>query len=593
MEPESGPRRRDQAVALKTGIRRQWDTGSIARFTAMALALHRIRTLNAGYVRRLAWALVAQGRFEDARPLFGLVEEDDHWRWWDEARALAGCGRLAEAAEAAGRCAERLAEAPREPDPVAAAHAIDRRPSRLDVGAGWPGARVEIRSHLQTRDAANAGAALRAFLQRRAELLQEAIAAAAEPAAGDWPQLRRQAVADFLLGLDVGAAERLMEASGGAIKQAAPLFAAASAALPPARQCALLQAFAAFAEAGVHRDFIALALDALEGGRAAGLARAPRPSDAIVAAVATMLAQAGHLALAVTLFGELATGKHRSAPRQELALCQSRETTARIPVRTGPRAGARQIFDLFPYNGELELLKIKLHEMGPWVDRFVLVESATTFSGQPKPLHFGEAAQAQVAAFHARISHVVIEAFPDHVTSAWARELYQRDQAAEALQGLCAPDDLVILSDVDEVLDRHALEDFEDEIAPLNLQVFRLFLNYRLARRQGRKTVVCPARHLEHWGSSLLRMLAPRLAGRPVDDAGWHFSSVGAAEDVARKLASYSHQEHHRPDNEARYRGLIEQLRAGELEPGWERCGLEELPAYVADNRERLAQLLL
>jgi hypothetical protein len=231
--------------------------------------------------------------------------------------------------------------------------------------------------------------------------------------------------------------------------------------------------------------------------------------------------------------------------------------------------------------------------MGPWVDRFVLVESAMTFSGQPKPLRFDAAAQAEAAPFLAKISHVVIERFPDHVTSAWARELYQRDQAAAALQGLCSPDDLVILSDVDEVLDQRALEAMEDEIAPMNLQVFRLFLNYRLAGQQGRKTVVCRARHLERWGSSLLRLLAPRLAGRPVADAGWHFSSVGAAEEIAHKLASYSHQEHHRPDNETRYRGLIEQLRAGELEPGWERCGLEDLPAYVADNRDRLAQLLL
>ena len=231
--------------------------------------------------------------------------------------------------------------------------------------------------------------------------------------------------------------------------------------------------------------------------------------------------------------------------------------------------------------------------MGPWVDRFVLVEAATTFSGQPKSVLFDEAARAAVEPFLAKISHVVIDRFPDHVTSAWAREFYQRDQAAAALRGLCGPEDLVILSDVDEVLDRRALQGLEDEVAPLTLSVFRLFLNYRLAAQQGRKSVVCRARRLERWSPSLLRMMAPRLAGRPVADAGWHFSSVGAAEQIAHKLASYSHQEHNLPDNEARYRGLIEQLRAGKLEPGWERCELEDLPAYVADNRDRLAPLLL
>ena len=600
--PEVGPRRREQAVALKTQIRRLWETGDVVGFIAMALALHRIRTLNAGHMRRLASALLTQDRFEEAAALFPSVEEDDHRRWWDQARALAGTGRLTEAAEAGARCAERLAAAPPEPDVHAAVKMMERRPSRLDLAAGWPTTRAEVRVQLGAGQSHAAEAAFRGFLQRRASLLIEALQAAAEPEARDWPQLRRRAGAGLLLGLGPEAAERLIAGarSGialplGATDAAASIFAAASAGAPATRQRPLSQAFASLAEEGEARAFAELALKTQAGDSAPSeLAAAPRPSAAVLAAVATMLAQAGRPELAVTFFGELSTGKRREAQREELAVCQSRETIGRLAFRTAAHAGPRRIFDLFPYNGELEVLRIKLHEMGPWVDRFVLVESAATFSGQPKPLRFDEAARAELEPFLTKISHVVIDRFADHVTSAWAREFHQRDQAIVALRNLCGPDDLVILSDVDEVVDRRALEAFEREAAPLALSVFRFFLNYRLAGQQECKAVVCRARHLERWGSSLLRtVLVPGLLNWRVPDAGWHFSSAGDAEDIARKLASYAHEENNRPDNEARYRRVIERLREGELEPGCERCALDTLPPYVAEDRERLAQMLL
>ena len=48
------------------------------------------------------------------------------------------------------------------------------------------------------------------------------------------------------------------------------------------------------------------------------------------------------------------------------------------------------IYDCFTFFNEFDILEIRLHEMNPWVDRFVLVESAETFSGNPKPLWFEE-----------------------------------------------------------------------------------------------------------------------------------------------------------------------------------------------------------
>jgi beta-1,4-mannosyl-glycoprotein beta-1,4-N-acetylglucosaminyltransferase len=44
---------------------------------------------------------------------------------------------------------------------------------------------------------------------------------------------------------------------------------------------------------------------------------------------------------------------------------------------------------VFWFFDELELLDLRLHELADVVDRFVLVEATTTFSGAAKPLSFG------------------------------------------------------------------------------------------------------------------------------------------------------------------------------------------------------------
>ena len=244
----------------------------------------------------------------------------------------------------------------------------------------------------------------------------------------------------------------------------------------------------------------------------------------------------------------------------------------------------------------MEVLKIKLHEMAPWVDRFVLVESAFTFTGRPKPTFF-KANQEALKAFLPKIVHVVVEQFPEHATTAWTREFHQRDEAVKALDGLWAPDDLVLLTDADEVIDRRAIEDFAGDAAPLRMHFFRHFLNYRLLASDGKQrggASVWRAALLEHYGSSFARtVLANALGTSQIKDAGWHFNSIGDAREVARKLSSYSHQEHDRVDNEARYGALLARLRGGKREPGWEVCDPELLPAYARENWDELQPFLL
>ncbi len=256
--------------------------------------------------------------------------------------------------------------------------------------------------------------------------------------------------------------------------------------------------------------------------------------------------------------------------------------------------GPPRVFDLFPYNGELMLLKIKLAQMAPWVDQFVIVEARKTFTGNDKPLYFPDH-RAEVADYEGKIRHVVIEEFPASLTSAWAREFYQRDFAARGLSGDCAPDDLVLLSDVDEILEPGPVMSFDGLATSAELRTFRMYLNCELVRgKRFRKTGVVRAGLLAANGSSYLRLGATRYNRRKsLRGAGWHFSSVGGVDALELKLQSYSHAEYAHIDRDS-IAGDLEAARRGQLWDDHVRREIDDsFPAYIRDNQDLLAPFIL
>ena len=107
------------------------------------------------------------------------------------------------------------------------------------------------------------------------------------------------------------------------------------------------------------------------------------------------------------------------------------------------------IYDCFTFFNEFDILEIRLHEMDSWVDRFVLVESAETFSGIAKPLWFDEN-KHRFEDFLPKIDHVIAPVVSKS-TDAWARQEGQRDCAKKMLAS-CADDDLILIGDVDEIV---------------------------------------------------------------------------------------------------------------------------------------------
>ena len=263
--------------------------------------------------------------------------------------------------------------------------------------------------------------------------------------------------------------------------------------------------------------------------------------------------------------------------------------------------GRPRVFNLMPFSNELTLLKLRMAEMADWVDHFVLVEAARTFTGLEKPLQF-EAAKAEFAEFLPKILHVRVPEFPDYLAGAWARDYYQRDMAVTALAGLWGPDDVVILTDADEIIRPSALEAFEGELMGLTTTNHKFFFNYTAVQPGGllmrRSSTICRARVLREFGSSYIRFYLTwfRKDWNAIPDAGWHFSFMNTARLIARKFESYAHSEALEAgwSNDAKVAGVLADVRSGRFEDGWQRQDLDDsFPAYVRQNREALAEFIL
>ncbi len=207
-----------------------------------------------------------------------------------------------------------------------------------------------------------------------------------------------------------------------------------------------------------------------------------------------------------------------------------------------------KIYDCFIFFNELEILEIKLHELYEHVDHFVLVESAETFRGDPKPLYFDEN-KKKFHQFLDKIIHVVVT---EHLetNNPWDREYYQRNQILRGLTN-CHDQDIVVIEDLDEIISASKLPEIIDLLTTNKLRYVtcRLPLFTYYLNRSGQ------------WGGSLTHILGPVVAKyadvkllspqgirnkRDPDTAittGWHFTYMGGVKRVIKKFESFSHSE--------------------------------------------------
>lgn len=254
------------------------------------------------------------------------------------------------------------------------------------------------------------------------------------------------------------------------------------------------------------------------------------------------------------------------------------------------------IYDLFQFFDELDLLECRLRELEDIPLKHVLAEAPVTHTGIPKPFWYAENKE-RFSAWEDKIIHVMLtEDDASQVTGIPSLSGRQEISVQRAVthrrclsRGIenAEPDDLILLSDVDEIPRREVFS----EPVPGGLALEMSFHNFAvdwLHPLPWCGTVTSLAKDITDLEDLRnMRNLFPRIR-----HAGWHFSWLGGPEGIKRKAAATSHD-----DTAAR---MIEWADAGLLYQGgrtWvdgkpfgltaqmKPTGTDDLPLWIREHK--------
>lgn len=268
------------------------------------------------------------------------------------------------------------------------------------------------------------------------------------------------------------------------------------------------------------------------------------------------------------------------------------------------RSDHRKIYDLFLLGSELEWLEIRLNELAPQVDYFVIVESVHTFTDHEKPLFLRDN-WSRFAHFSNQIIHRVVETHPNHNGSTWDREHYQRNSLLDAvfpsLLGHQAPNlgDVLIVSDVDEIPKPETLTILRNCDFPQRVTLRSHFFYYSFQWQHVGSDWWHPQATF-YQGDATIKPEDLRMGGsdRDLENSSWHCSSCfSTVAEMQNKIGSFSHTEYDQPDFREPSQ-IVRRVRNGldlfdrESEK-YEKVDMgRNLPKYLLANRDQFSYML-
>ncbi|KAK7330079.1 hypothetical protein VNO77_24264 [Canavalia gladiata] len=206
------------------------------------------------------------------------------------------------------------------------------------------------------------------------------------------------------------------------------------------------------------------------------------------------------------------------------------------------RSQPRRIFDAIIFSHELDMLDIRLHELYPYVSKFVILESNTTFTGIPKPLFFalnkGRYAFAKEKIVHSTYPGTV--AVGGSHEDPFVLESKQRGAMNALLRHAgIVNGDILLMSDTDEIPSPHTLKLLRwcDGIPPimhLELRHYMYSFEFPVDYSSWRATahIFGPRTHYRH----------SRQTNVIFSDSGWHCSfCFRNISEFVFKMTAYSH----------------------------------------------------
>ena len=268
-----------------------------------------------------------------------------------------------------------------------------------------------------------------------------------------------------------------------------------------------------------------------------------------------------------------------------------------------------KIYDCFQFFNEENILDLRLNILDEYVDFFVIAESTTDHQGNIKKLNFDI---NKFKKFQKKIIYVVVDDTAESIKKPHLGQnsLVERHQRNSIIRGLknCSDDDLVIISDVDEIPDLSKLSLFskKNRYAVFSQKKFDYKLNL-LNETEGEwfGSKICLKKNLKSaqwlrdlkfkkypfWRMDKIRDL------QIIKDGGWHFSYLQNPKNLLEKIASFSHGERNKPEF-ANEKNIEEKIKMQEnifdLGFSYKKIDIDHtFPKYIIENKEKLKEWII
>ena len=266
------------------------------------------------------------------------------------------------------------------------------------------------------------------------------------------------------------------------------------------------------------------------------------------------------------------------------------------------------IYDCFQYFNEDHIADLRFNILDNFVDKFIIVESTVNHQGKPKKLHFDI---NNYKKFKKKINYIVVDDTPNEIKKPHmgGESLVEQHQRNSLLKGLktALDNDLIILSDVDEIPNLKKLNEFNDKnYGVFSQQMFMYKLNLLNLKENNwhgsklclKKKLKSPQwlRNLKFKKYPLWRLDKPRNL-QIINNGGWHFAYLQTVENISNKIKSFAHGEFN-TKGITNIENIETKIKKGQdiFERGHvlKKVDLDfSFPEYIVKNKEKLKKWII
>ena len=211
------------------------------------------------------------------------------------------------------------------------------------------------------------------------------------------------------------------------------------------------------------------------------------------------------------------------------------------------------IYDCFQYFDEDHMVDLRLNVLDQYVDYFVISESTKTHQGKDKKINFDI---KKFSKFKKKIKFIVADYnesinFKNHIGGESPIEQHQRNSLIKGIED-ASSDDLIILSDSDEIPDLTKLNEIKDnkKIIAFSQKMFMYKINLQnidesnwIGSKITKKKNITTMQNLRNLKFKKYPFWRIDKYNLQTINGGWHFSFLQTPEQILNKIKSFSHGE--------------------------------------------------